>query len=112
MTNDAFSFAINPGWSLYMRATSLFVVFLLAKLIIIAGHQVPVSFWSPIAYLWQDLLVALLFGALDFGMRRPWACWSAYWLTVLYTAINIPVSRVLSTPLTWPMLRAARGPLA
>ncbi|HEV8129972.1 MAG TPA: sulfatase [Acidobacteriota bacterium] len=95
-----------------MRATSLFAVFFLSKLIITAGHNVPVSLWSPIAYLWQDLLVALFFGALDFSLRRPWACWCAYWLTILYTALNIPVARVLSTPLTWPMLHAARGPLS
>ena len=31
---------------------------------------------------------------------------------MLYTAINIPVARVVATPLTRPMLRAARGPLA
>jgi arylsulfatase A-like enzyme len=30
----------------------------------------------------------------------------------LYAAINVPVERVLSTPLTLSMLRAARGPLA
>ena len=30
----------------------------------------------------------------------------------IYAAVNIPVGRAVSTPLTWPMLRAARGPLA
>ena len=35
-----------------------------------------------------------------------------YWSAAIYAAINIPVAAVLSTPLTWPMLRAARGPLA
>ena len=29
----------------------------------------------------------------------------------MYVAINVPVTRLLSTPLTLPMLRAARGPL-
>jgi arylsulfatase A-like enzyme len=38
--------------------------------------------------------------------------WGAYGVIVLYVAINIPVVRVLSTPLTWAMWRAARGPLA
>src|SRR5438045_2261331 len=38
--------------------------------------------------------------------------WTAYGVTVLYVAINIPVLRALSTPLTWTMWRAARGPLA
>src|SRR5262249_10305058 len=30
----------------------------------------------------------------------------------LLAAIDVPVTRVLSTPITWPMLRAARGTLA
>ena len=34
-----------------------------------------------------------------------------YWILVAYSALNIPVERAVSTPLTWPMLRAARGPL-
>ncbi len=38
--------------------------------------------------------------------------WALYAAAALYAAINIPVAHVLSTPLTWPMLRAARGPLA
>ena len=50
----------------------------------------------------------------DIGLRRIGApsriAWSAYWAIAIYTAINIPVGRVVSTPLTRPMLRAARGP--
>src|SRR5262249_42100029 len=38
--------------------------------------------------------------------------WGAYAIAALYVAANIPVARVLSTPLTWPMLRAAGGPLS
>jgi hypothetical protein len=29
----------------------------------------------------------------------------------LYTAVNVPVACTLATPLTWPLLQAARGPL-
>src|SRR5205085_367865 len=36
----------------------------------------------------------------------------AYGLAILYVAINVPVTRVLGSPLTGPMLLAARGPLA
>jgi arylsulfatase A-like enzyme len=105
------------------RAASLLVVFVFAKIAILCGHSVPVSFWSPVAYLWQDLLIALLFG-LIFGLiwglierRRPGSrlagriCAVTYWLLVIYAAINIPLARAVSTPLTWAMLRAARGPL-
>ncbi len=97
-----------------MRAASLFVVFALAKMVALAGHHVTFSLWSPAAYLWQDALVALGFAAIEFCLRgrQPVAVWLLYGAGVLYAAINIPVTRVLSTPLTWPMLRAARGPLA
>jgi phosphoglycerol transferase MdoB-like AlkP superfamily enzyme len=93
-------------------AASLFGVFALAKMLILAGRDIPVSLWAPAAYLWQDLLVALVFAAIDRGLRRPSVAWSAYAIIVLYTAINVPVTRVLSTPLTWPVLRAAGAPLA
>jgi hypothetical protein len=80
----------------------------------------PVSLWSPVAYLWQDLLIALIFG-LIFALIEWWRpssrmgeriCGVTYWALVIYAAINIPVGRAVSTPLTWAMLRAARGPLA
>ncbi len=35
-----------------------------------------------------------------------------YWVLVSYAALNVPVARVLSTPLTATMLRGARGALA
>ncbi len=95
-----------------MRALSLLVVFVLAKIVILAGRSVPLSFWTPIAYFWQDLLAALLFAALDFAVRRRWLGWALYGAIVAYVAVNIPIARVLSSPLTWPMMRAARGALS
>ncbi len=99
-----------------MRCASLFLVFVLAKLIMVWGHAAPVTDWSLVAYVWQDAMVALAFGAFDIAMRRIGApgriVWAVYWAVAIYTVINIPVGRVLSTPLTRPMLRAARGPLA
>jgi arylsulfatase A-like enzyme len=94
-----------------MRAASLFGVFVIAKVCVLAGRDLPFSGWMPVAYLWQDLLVAGLFAVVDCLLRRSWAGWTAYSLIALYTAVNVPVARVLSTPLTWPLLRAARGPL-
>jgi hypothetical protein len=55
--------------------------------------------------------VALLFALLDFCLKRTRAIWIVYAVVVMYVAINVPVTRLLSTPLTLPMLRAARGPL-
>ncbi len=94
-----------------MRAASLFAVLVLAHLLTMAGHPVPLSIWTPIAYLWQDLLVALIFAALDAltGHRR--AGWIAYAVLVAYVAVNVPVSLVLSSPLTPTMMRATGGAL-
>jgi hypothetical protein len=99
-----------------MRAASLLVVFVLAKLAVLAGHTIPWSFWTPVAYLWQDTLAALLFAVLDLLAQKTGLTdrltWLTYWALAMYAAMNIPVGRAVSTPITWPMLRAARGPLA
>lgn len=99
-----------------MRGASLLVVFLVAKLAMLWGHAMPFGGWSVVAYAWQDLLVALVFVTFDNALRNmgatPRIALGLYWALVVYVAINIPVGRVVSTPLTWPMIRAARGPLA
>jgi hypothetical protein len=95
-----------------MRTAGLLCVLVLAKLCMAAGQPVPASPWTPVAYLWQDLLVAVLFAGFDAVVRRPWAGWTAYGLIAAYAAVNVPVARVLGTPLTAPMLRATRGTLA
>ncbi len=85
---------------------------LTARVVALAGRSLPLSAWSPVAYIWQDVLVALLFVAIDVRVKRPRLAWAVYSVFVCYIAINVPVTRVLSTPLTWTMYRAARGPLA
>src|SRR5438045_4205101 len=95
-----------------MRATSLMFVLVLAKLCMAAGQTVPASAWAPVAYVWQDLLIAVLFAGFDALVRRSWVAWTVYGLIVAYVAVNVPVARVLGTPLTTPMLRATRGTLA
>lgn len=96
-----------------MKAVSLLVVFLLAKVLILAGRALPLSVWTPLAFLWQDVLAALLFAGLEFATRRrPWIARGVYAAVVLYVAVNVPLACVLSTPLTWPLLLATRGALA
>lgn len=95
-----------------MRALCLFGVFVAFKILILAGRDIPLGVWTPLAYFWQDALVALLLGAADYASRRPRLGWILYGAVVAYMGLNLAVVRVLSTPLTWPMLRAARGPLA
>jgi len=105
---------------------SLTVVLGVARAIALAGHDVPISWWSPIAFLWHDAAVVLLFAAIERAAaaiaRRAEPRYSAvsaraaaiclYAAIVFYVAVNVPVTRVLSTPLTWTMWRAARGPLS
>ena len=95
-----------------MRAASLLGVFLTARVLLLFDREIPVSAWTLPAYLWQDLLVVLLFAVVDLLLRRAWPAWILYGLVALYAAINLPLARVTSSPLTWPMLRAARETLA
>jgi arylsulfatase A-like enzyme len=95
-----------------MRALALLGVFVIAKLTILAGHPIQPSLWIPIAYFWQDVFIALVFSLLDLAIRRPRFGWTLYGVVVSYAAINVPIARVLSSPLTWPMIGAAGGALS
>jgi hypothetical protein len=96
-----------------MKALVLFCVLVTAKLVAVAGRDLPWSIWTPFALFGQDALVALLFGTIDFSLRRkPALGWSLFWLIVIYTAVNVPLTRILSSPLTWQMSHAAGGTLA
>src|SRR5437762_1984574 len=96
-----------------MKVMCFFGVLLLSRILVLAGRNVPLSAWSPVAYLWQDLLIVLVFALLDrITRRRAWISSMVYSVTALYVAINVPLIRLLSSPLTIPMLRATRGALA
>ncbi|HWN99801.1 MAG TPA: sulfatase [Blastocatellia bacterium] len=99
-----------------MKAVALFGVLIIAKLAMLAGRPIELSLWTPIAYFWQDVLVALAFALLERTLRRLRSGWKLGWIVyavaVAYVAINVPVARVLSSPLTWPMLGATRGALS
>jgi sulfatase-like protein len=96
-----------------VRPAALFVVLVAAKAAGLWGHHLPMSAWTPIAYLWHDALVALAFAAVDAGLgRRERAAWAAYAVLAAYAAVNIPVVRVLSTPLTASMWRATSGTIS
>jgi arylsulfatase A-like enzyme len=102
--------AIESGRQI--RAIALLGVFIVAKLAILTGRPIQISFWTPIAYFWQDILVALTFFIIDMAIRRSWFGWTLYGGAVSYVAINVPIARVVSTPLTWPMIGAAGGALS
>jgi hypothetical protein len=96
-----------------MRALSLFLVFVTAKALALVGRHVPLSPWAPLAYLWQDALVALAFALVDWALRgRPRVALVPYATLAGYAALNVPLACLLSTPLTWPLLRATGGTIA
>ena len=66
----------------------------------------------PVAFLWQDVAVVLAFAVFDRLVRSAWPSRIVYGVPGALAAINVPVERVLSTPLTAPMLRATRGALS
>ena len=92
-------------------AISLWIVFVVAKLAAMSALSPAPSSRMLVACVWQDALVALAFEAVRMCVPARISR-TVYWALVSYTAMNVPVARVLGTPLTWPMLGAARGPLA
>jgi arylsulfatase A-like enzyme len=99
-----------------VNAASIFVVFVIGKTAVLWDRSIPWSGTAVAAYFWQDILVALVFAAVVWvagkARAKPSIATPLYWMLAMYAAINIPVARVLSTPLTWPMLRATSGTLA
>jgi hypothetical protein len=93
------------------RAFGLAAALILSKSLSVAGRDVEVSVWTLPALFWHDAGVAALFWAADAVFRRSRVLWIPYAALVVYAAINVPVARALSSPLTVPMWRAARGPL-
>jgi phosphoglycerol transferase MdoB-like AlkP superfamily enzyme len=83
----------------------------LAKGLAITGSSVPASVWTAPAFLWHDVAVAAAFWLVDRLTRQSRWMWAPYFAIVLLAAIDVPITRALSSPLTVPMLRAAGGPL-
>ena len=104
--------AQTPQSGAPLRAACLFATLVAAKAVTLLGQDVPGSLWAPAAYIWQDVVMAALFFVIDASLNRNRIGWALYATVVAYVAINVPVTRVLSTPLTWTIIRAAGGPLA
>ena len=95
-----------------MKAASLLCVFIVAKLVILTGYDLQWSLRTALSLFWQDAAFVLGFAILE---KLPWSRFviaGLYWLVALYVALNVPVIRMFSTPLTLPMLRATRGTLS
>lgn len=83
---------------------------IVAKAAMVAGHPLPVSAWTPVALIWQDVLAAVVFAVVVAPLPSS-ATRALYLVLVTLVAIEVPVARTMSSPLTWPMIRAARGAL-
>jgi hypothetical protein len=96
-----------------MRLAGVLLVLVMSRVAVLAGRELTWTWWSPIAYLWQDAAVVLAFAAVDRSLRRtPRTAWIVYAAFVAYVAVSVPITRVMSTPMTWPMWRAAGGALS
>ena len=85
----------------------------MARVAALAGHEIVASRWAPVAFLWQDSATLLVYAAIDRALLRvPRVRWAVYAVFVGYVAIGVPATRVLSTPMTWTMWRAAGGALS
>ncbi len=95
-----------------MRGAALFVVLAIARALALIDQPIAWSPWLPPALLWHDVLIGVVFWIVDRISRESRWMWVPYGAIVAWAALNVPVVRALSSPLTWPMLRAAGGPLA
>ncbi len=99
------------------RAFALAVALVIAKLLVLVlrasdGIAPPPSFATPLVLLYQDAWVVLAFLALDIALARPRLMFALGLVLVVYAAINVPVARLFSTPLTASMLAAVGGALS
>lgn len=94
-----------------VRALSLTAVLAIARTLALAGRDLDWSIWTIPAYYWHDAAVGAGFWLVDRLLRPGRWGWALYAIVVAGAAINVPVTRALSSPLTLPMLRAAGGAL-
>jgi len=102
-----------------VRTVSLFALFVSAKglLLLLRGREEMLSVWTPVAFLHQDVIALAVWGLLEVSLFRlgRWANrsgWGLYGVAAAWTALNVPIARVLSTPLTPSLRQAAGGAIA
>ena len=74
-----------------MTAASLMVVFIVARALVVIGVDATHSVWSPVAYLWQDVMVVLLFAGVSWIVRNRQCIRLVYGLFVLHAALTVPL---------------------
>jgi hypothetical protein len=91
-----------------MKGPALFLTLALAHGLMLVGRELPASVLTPVATLWQDALIALVYGIVVHRIRRPTLDWGLYGLIVTWAALNVAVVRVLPSPLTPAITRTRR----
>lgn len=92
---------------------SLFGVLVLAKACMLSGRDMPLQGWATLALFADDAVIALAFGLFEWATRnRPRICTALYIALAGYAALNVPIARLTSSPLTLPMLRATGSALS
>lgn len=94
-----------------MKPIALFLVFLIGRVICVMGRDLEWSLGLPVVMIWQDVAMVLVFALFDRIPRSSKLTWTIYGLLVGYLAMNVPLIRVLSTPLTPAVVNAAAGAL-
>ncbi|MCC6624572.1 MAG: sulfatase-like hydrolase/transferase [Deltaproteobacteria bacterium] len=111
------------------RAAALFIALALAKLALVVlraadGIAPPAHPFAPFVLLFEDAWLTGLLLLADLGLMRLLAgrpraatavgvgLWVVAGAAVLWAAINVPVARLFSTPLTASMMSAVGGALA
>jgi len=95
-----------------VKAASLVVILIVAKVLAVWGRDLPLSIWLPSMLFWDDVAVGLGFWTAERLLRRRGVIAALYWLIVAWAALNVPVARALASPLTTNMLEAAAGALS
>lgn len=102
-----------------MIALALLAVLFFARGLALIGRDLDWSGRLIMALTWQDFVVVSIFLGLTLATRLGKAGGAArffvplfFWAIVFYTALNVAVVRVLGTPITPALWRAAHGALS
>jgi hypothetical protein len=91
-----------------VMALSLFVVLSSAKVAMLAGRDVE---FGPLVFA-DDAFIATVFAFVEWLTRkRRWIAIALYGTLVSYAAMNVPLARLTSSPLTVQMFRATGSAL-
>jgi hypothetical protein len=87
-------------------------VLVVARLVLLPGSGAEMHPLLPVAWLWQDIVFLALFAMAEMLSLPRAAMRVSYAALVLLIAVSTSVAVEMGSPLTMPLLRAARGTLS